>query len=182
MAYKFDSTENPLGHRPWSFATSNSGLNGLLSRGSLGIYDQANFVIPTNTVLSPAQTPRWIPPGMGRYTQAKFAEPSVSVGNPLDAPRWTPNGMGKYYAQNFVIPPTGMGDYEVDPATLPAPPAGEQYNAQYQLVPIPQTNYRPWILLGLLAAGGAAYYFYTHQKTARLKLPVVTPQTAGVKL
>lgn len=148
MAYKLESTENPLGHKPWSYALSNSGLNGLLSRGQLGVYDEASFVIPTNTILTPDQTPRWNPPGLG-----------------------------KYYGSNFPVP---MGDYQTDPSTLPPAPAGQMYNASYQLVPVPQASPVPWVLLGLLAAGGAYWYFT--QKKASMKLPVVSPATAGVKL
>lgn len=168
MAYKLESTENPLGHKPWSFATSNSGLRGLLSRGDLGRYNVANFVIPTNTILAPNQTPIWNPPGagMGRYDAASFVIPTSGSGDPLNAPRWQP----------------GLGDYQVDPATLPPPPAGQMYNAQYQLVPVPQTNYTPWIVLGVALAGGAAWYLYTHHKTPKMKLPVVSPATAGVRL
>jgi hypothetical protein len=162
VGYVLTSTNNPLGRKPWNFAVSNSGL----SR-----YDQEQFVIPTVTVGNPLTDPLWSPGGgvgLGRYNQAQFVIPTNTILNPEQTPTWQP-GLGKYYGSRFPVPTAGMsgllsrgqlGDYEVDPATLPPPPAGMQYNASYQLVPIPQPNYTPYYLLGLAALGGAAWWYY----------------------
>jgi hypothetical protein len=168
VGYVLTSTNNPLGRKPWNFSTSNSGL----SR-----YDQEQFVIPGVTTGNPLTDPLWTPfspspasaggrAGMGRYNKAQFVIPTNTVLNPEQAPAWTPPGLGKYYGSSFPVPMGGilsrgqLGDYEVDPATLPPAPAGMQYNAQYELVPIPKPNYTPYILLGLAAVGGAAWWYY----------------------
>lgn len=177
MGYVKTSTANPLGHKPWNFATSNNGL----SR-----YDQANFVIPAPSSGNPLTNPQWRP-GMGRYTAQPFVIPTHGMAGLLSR-----GHLGEYTAQNFVIPTstvlvgtappppwgrTGMGDYEVDPATLPPAPAGMQYNSAYQLVPIPKQSNTPLIIAGLLAAGAAFWYFEGGGKkffsAPKMKLPVV---------
>lgn len=177
MSYVKTSTANPLGHKPWQWKTSNNGLNR---------YDAANFVLPTSTVGDPLNAPMWRGPGMGRYTAQPFQIPTHGLAGMLSRGR-----LGEYTAQSFEIPTStvlvgnppppwgrsGMGDYEVDPATLPPAPAGMQYNAAYQLVPIPPPSNVPLILGALAVAAGAYWYFEGGGKKffapAKVKLPVV---------
>jgi hypothetical protein len=129
MAYVRESTNNPLGWKPWGHQLSNNGL-------SKYIGDQ--FVIPT--------------------------QPS---GNPLNQASYRFGGLG-------------MASYGIDPATVPPPPAGYQYDASYNLVPIPKPSAtqqaesfltQPLVLLGL---AGAAWWYFSKKKTRmpRVALPV----------
>jgi len=105
--------------------------------------------------------------GLSRYYGASFAVPQPTL--------------GKYISSPFVIPPTqqvsgpppwagGLGDYAVDPATMPPAPAGMQYDANYNLVPIPPPN--PLVPIALLGGAGFAAWYFFLRKPKRVSLPV----------
>lgn len=166
MPYIRHSTNNPLGKRPWRFATSNNGLS---------LYTASDFVIP-------GQTPGGSPENLPSFNWGAAA-PSVHPAARRHCARKRARGMGKYIASNFVLPAAltysgpppwqrGLGDYTVDPATMPAPPAGMQYDAGFNLIPIPPPS--PLVPIALVgAAGFAAWYFLIRkQKMPRVSLPV----------
>jgi hypothetical protein len=188
MPYIRHSTNNPLGKRPWRFATSNNGLHGM------DLYTAQNFVIPGQTAGNPLNQPSysWGAPAMPSAAVASSTHPQQRRhcarlrARAISSTR----GMGKYIGSNFPLPvdgpaPTappwasgglsGLGDYAVDPGTMPAPPAGMTYDANFNLVPIAPTAPSPVMSIGLLAGVGVAawFLFMGNKKMPRVSLPAV---------
>ena len=151
MSYVLQSTANPYGFRPWGHALSTNGLTVNPNTG-MSKYIGDRFAIPTSDgTLGRLGS-------MRKYIASPFAIPTTGTQDPLGA-------------SPYAWPSAGMGDYTVDPSTLPPAPAGMQYNAQYQLVPIPQTDYTPW-LWG--AAAIAAWWYFSKKGGMKLSLPVTS--------
>ena len=184
MPYIRHSTANPLGKRPWRFATSNNGLS---------LYTAQNFVIPGQTSGNPLNQPAY---NFG-------AAPLISAAGATSthpqqrkhcakmrarAARAGSGGLGKYIGSNFPLPIdvpatappwggglSGLGDYAVDPASMPAPPPGMMYDANFNLVPAAPAAPSPVASIGLLAATGFAAWWFLFRKgqaTKGMKLPV----------
>jgi hypothetical protein len=172
MAYVQHSTANPLGKRPWKFATSNNGLS---------FYEGSAFVIPTSTTGNPLNQPAYNFAGAAGATALSPVNSMHPRARRHQARRRARTALGKYIGSSFVIPPTqqvsgpppwqgGLGDYAVDPATMPPAPAGMQYDANYNLVPIPPPS--PLVPIGLLGAAGFAAWWFFLRKPKRVSLPV----------
>jgi hypothetical protein len=188
MPYIVHSTKNPLGKRPWTFATSNNGLHGL------NLYTASNFVIPGQTVGNPLNQPSyaWGAPAMPSGAAARSTHPQQRRHCARMRARSMQHSrsLGKYIASSFPLPSditysgpppwsnggmAGLGDYAVDPATMPAPPAGMQYDANYNLVPVAPAEPSPVASIGLLAVSGFAAWwllFRKNQVTRGMSLPV----------
>jgi hypothetical protein len=108
----------------------------------------------------------------------------ASTENPLGKRPWnfalSRNGLSFYEAAQFPVPfpsrppRAGLGAFSPDQSTLPAAPAGYQYQQAadgitWILVPVPHQGPNPLLLLAL--AGGALWYF--NRKKKFLSLPVV---------
>jgi hypothetical protein len=181
MPYIVHSTKNPLGKRPWRFATSNNGLHGM------DLYTAQNFVIPGQTVGNPLNQPSY------NWGSTPVSAASANSTHPQQRRHCArmrvraKRGMGKYISSAFPLPSdvtysgpppwqqTTMGDYTVDPASMPPPPAGMMYDANYNLVPAAPPEPSPLASIGLLAASAFAGWwllFRKNQVTRGMTLPV----------
>ncbi|HWE00688.1 MAG TPA: hypothetical protein VG345_16670 [Bryobacteraceae bacterium] len=149
--YQRASTNNPLGFRPWNFATGRSGL---------AFYAAQKFPVPLNDGT----------PGLTFYGSQQFPVP-MNDGTP---------GLGQGEADQAYTPASGFqqdaSTLPPAPAGYTYTLSPDGITSILVPLPPPPPNYTPYILLG--AAGLAAYWWYTHQKKSRvMALPVAAIPT-----